>query len=161
MSKRVLVSILLIPSIVVLLGVLTRPCEVLNFILGPVDDPQYFCSGPDPSPLPEFSSSTVLQECSAGKTVTIGRGQTIAVDLLNSACVDFTTRWRDFSVSNESVLETALAPTSRGGACDRWDEIAIYRAVGRGQSSISAVQTVCGWQGCGRSHRWTVTVKVS
>ncbi len=39
MSKRTLVSILLLPALVVVLALATHPDEALNFILGPVDDP--------------------------------------------------------------------------------------------------------------------------
>jgi hypothetical protein len=160
--KRVVVSILLIPALVVVAGLALRSDEVLNFILGPVDDPQYFCFTPDPSPVADVSSSTVLQECSAGKTVSIGRGETIAVDLQNSPGVDRTTNWHDFNVSDESVLQTVVAPT-RKGVHGRSDMIAVYWAVKRGHSKISAVQLVCGAIGgaCGRDHRWTVTVEVS
>lgn len=163
MSKRALVSILLLPAIVVAFGVATRSDEVLNSILGPIDDQQYFCFRSDPSPVADLNSSTVLQECSAGKTVTIGRGQTIAVDLQNSSCIDSKTNWQDFNVSDESVVQTVLAPTTGGGACARSDRIAVYRAVKTGQSSISAVQVVCGGPhaACGRNHRWKVTVEVS
>jgi hypothetical protein len=163
MSKRALVGILLLPAIIVVLGLTLRSDQVLNFILGPVDDPQYFCFRSDPSPVVDVATSTVLQECSAGKTVSIRRGETIAVDLQNSSCVDSTTSWHDFHVSDGSILQTVVAQTSRGGACTRSDEIAVYRAVKTGQSSISAVQLVCGGigGGCGREHRWKVTVAVS
>lgn len=162
MSKRALVGILLLPAFVAVLGLLLRGDEVLNFILGPIDDQQYFCFRSDPSPVADLSSSTVLQECSAGKTVKIGRGQTIAVDLQNSSGVDSSTSWHDFNVSDESILQTILAPTNRGGARSS-DEIAVYRAAKRGQSNISAVQVVCGGPHsfCGRNHRWKVTVEVS
>jgi hypothetical protein len=161
MTKRVLVSILLLPAIIVGLGIVTHVDRVLNFILGPVDDPQYFCFFPDPSPVADLGSSTVLQECSAGKTVSIRRGETIAVDLPNPFGVDRTTSWHDFNVSDESVLQTVVAPTSKTIHFRR-DEIAVYRAVKTGRSSISVLQAVCGAPGggCGRDHRWKVTVEV-
>jgi hypothetical protein len=77
--KRVLVGVLLIPAMVLVAGLALRSDEILNFILRPVDDPQYLCFVPDASPLTGLASSTVLQECSAGKTVNIARGETIAV----------------------------------------------------------------------------------
>jgi hypothetical protein len=160
MSKRALVSILLLPAIVVALGFATRPDELLNFILGPVDDPGYFCGAPDASPVADLGSSTVLQECSAGKTVKIGRGETIAVDLQNQYGVDRYSDWHDFTVSDESVLQTVIAP-SRRGIRPRSDEIAVYRAIKAGESTISAVQVACGATGgCGRDHRWKVAVEV-
>jgi hypothetical protein len=160
--KRVVFSILLIPALVVVMGLALRSDEVLNFIFGPVDDPQYFCFTPDPSPIAGVTSSTVLQECSAGKTVSIGRGEPIAVDLQSSTGVDRTPSWHDFNVSDESVLQTVVAPT-RTGVHGRSDMIAVYRAVKRGRSSISAEQLVCGGIGgsCGRDHRWKVTIEVS
>jgi predicted secreted protein len=160
MSKRSLVGILLLPAMVVVVGLATRSDQVLNFILGPVDDPQYFCFTSDPSPAAGLNSSTVLQECSAGKTMHIGRGETIAIDL-RSGGVDSATNWHDFHVSDASVLQTVVAPTNTS-ATGPSEEIALYRAVKTGQSSISAVQVRCGWNGsCGRNHRWKVTVEVS
>jgi hypothetical protein len=160
MSKRALVGILLLPALVVGLGLATRGDQLLNFILGPVDDPGYFCGAPDPSPVADMGSSTVLQECSAGKTVTIGRGETIAVDLQNHYGIDRYSDWHDFSVSDESVLRTVVAPTS-GGIRSPSDDIAVYRALKAGESTISAVQMTCGAPGgCGRDHRWRVTVEV-
>jgi hypothetical protein len=173
MSKRVLVSILLLPAIVVAFGLATRPNELLNFILGPIDDPRYFCGAPDPSPVADLGSSTVLQECSAGKAMTIRRGETIAVALQNNYGVDRYSDWHDFNVSNESVLRTVVAPSARhqvsatGAGISRVvytrnDEIAVYRALKAGESIISAVQVACGATGgCDRDHRWNVTVDVN
>ncbi|HEX7264014.1 MAG TPA: hypothetical protein VF383_07530 [Candidatus Dormibacteraeota bacterium] len=160
--KRVLVGVLLIPAMLLVAGVVFRSDEILNFILGPVDDPQYFCVTPDPSPLADVGSSTVVQECSAGKTVSIGRGETIAVDLPNSPGVDQTRTWHDFRVSDGSVLQTVIAPTTRGDR-RRSDLLAVYRAVKSGRSSISVMQLVCGAIGgaCGRDHLWKVTIQAS
>jgi hypothetical protein len=159
-SKRAAVGILLVPALVVGLGLLWNGEQVVNFILGPVDDPRYFCDAPQPSPVADLGSSTVLQECSAGKTVPIGRGKTIAVDL-QSGGVDMVPNWHDFHVSDESVLQTVVAARADTSA-HRRDEIAVYRAVRTGQSTISAVQVVSGWNGStGRSHVWRVTVVVS
>jgi hypothetical protein len=158
MTKRAMVGIFLLPAMLVVLGLVLRSDQVLNFILGPVDNPQYFCSIPDPSPVTELGSSTILQECSAGKTVSIGRGETIAIELPYGG-TDSITTWHDFHVSDESVLQTVVAPTNtsyRG----RSEEIALYRAAKTGQSRISAVQTTC-FRSCGRDHRWMVTVEVS
>jgi hypothetical protein len=157
MTKRALVGIVLLPAMLVVMGLVLRSEEVLNFILGPVDDPQYFCYVPDPSPVTKLGSSTILQECSAGKTVSIGRGETIAIDLLSGG-IDSATNWHDFHVSDESVLQMVVAPTNTS-ATGPSEEIALYRAVKTGQSSISAVQVSCG-QSCGRGHRWKVTVEV-
>jgi hypothetical protein len=138
---------------VVTLGLATRSDQALNFILGPVDDPQYFCITSDPIPVADVGSPTTLQECSAGKTVRIGHGETIAIDL-RSGGIDSTTSWHDFHLSDEGVLQMVVAPanTSAAGASH---EIALYRAVKPGQSNISAVQVRCGRNGgCGRDHRW-------
>ena len=163
MSKRALVSILLLPAMVMAWGVATRYDQVLNFILGPVDDPQYFCGTPDPSPLADLGTTIVLQECSAGKTVTIKRGETIAVDLPQDLCVDLCTDWHDLGVSDQSVLGAVTAPTRRVSRF-RSDEIAAYRALKAGHSTISAVLVQCGDSnggGCRRGHRWSVTVQVA
>jgi hypothetical protein len=161
--KRVVFSILLIPAMLLVAGVVVRSDEILNFVLGPVDDPQYFCVAPDPSPVADVGSSTVLQECSAGKTVSIAGGEMIAVDLQNSPGVDQTRTWHDFNVSDASVLQTVIAPTSRVDR-RRTDLIAVYRAVKSGHSSVTVKQLVCGGIGggwCGRDHLWKVTVEVS
>jgi hypothetical protein len=168
-SKRALVSILLLPAIVVGFALATRPFTLLNFILGPVDDPGYFCGAPDRSPVADPGSSAVLQECSAGKTVSIRRGDRVAVDLQNNFGVDTYSDWHDFNVSDESVLRTVVAPTNRAsttrtvdGVFRRSDEIAVYRAIKAGESTISAVQESCfAPNGCGRDHRWKVTVDVT
>jgi hypothetical protein len=159
--KRVLVSILLLPAMIVAYGLAVRSDQVLNFILGPDDDPLYFCSAPDPSPIADMGSSTVLQECSAGKTVTIGLGETVAVDLLNCYRAVAQSDWHDFNVSDESVLRTVVSPTTRGIA-PRTDEIAVYRSLKAGQSTISVIPVNCGANGHpSRDHRWKVTVEVS
>jgi hypothetical protein len=145
-----------------MLGLATSGDQLLNFILGPVDDLSYFCNAPDPGPVAHIGSSTVLQECSAGKTVTIKRGETVAVDLPNSYGVDTSDEWHDFSVSDQSVLGMVVAPTRRD-THSRSDEIAVYRALKSGQSTISAVLVHCGGHlgRCGRGHRWKTTVEVS
>jgi hypothetical protein len=167
-----MVSVLLLPAIVVAFGLVTRPDPILNFVLGPVDDPRYFCGAPDPSPVADVSSSTVLQECSAGKAVSVRRGETIAVDLQNDYGVDTSSDWHDLNVSDEAVLRTVIAPNARfqlsatGAGTSRVvykrnDEIAVYRVLKAGKSTISAVQVTCyGHGGCGRDHRWKVTVEV-
>ena len=168
-----MVSILLLPAIVVAFGLATRPNQLLNFFLGPDDDPRYFCGAPDATPVADLGSSTVLQECSAGKAVRVRRGETIAVDLPNNYGVDRSSDWHDFNVSDKSVLGTVVAPNARlqvsatGTGISRVvytrnDEIAVYRALKAGESTISAVQVACGAPGgCDRDHRWTVTVDVS
>jgi hypothetical protein len=157
MTKRALVGILLLPTVLVVMALVLRSDEVLNFILGPVDDPHYFCFVPDPSPVTDLGSSTILQECSAGKTVSIGHGKTVAIEL-PSGGIDSITIWHDFHVSDESVLQTVVAPTNTS-ATGPSKEIALYRAVKTGQSSISALQAICV-RSCGRDHRWKVTIQV-
>ncbi len=147
---------LILPAIVVSLGLFTHIGEVLNFIVGPDNDPGYFCVAPDPSPVPDIGSSTVLQDCSAGKTVSIKRGETIAIDLFASD------GWHELNVSDQSILGTVVAPTKRDTPGRfRTDEIALYRGLKPGQATISFVQVQCGGPfGCGRSNSWRVTVQV-
>lgn len=182
MSKRALVSILLLPALVVSLGLATHPDEALNFILGPVDDPSYFCNGPDLSPVTSIAAATVLQNCAAGKTFTLAKGQTIAVDLQSYNGIDTRTQWTDVTVSDARVLSTVSGPyrvkdvapaPSSGSSCSvrcstygpgRLDEVAIYRATRTGRATLSAVQQFCTGNfggGCGRTYRWNVTVRVS
>ncbi len=163
MSKRALVSILLLPALIAVLGLATQTDEVLNFILGPVDDPSYFCVTPDPSPVTSIAASTVLQDCAAGKTFTLPKGQTVAVDLRGGAGVDSATQWTDVTVSDGKVLSTVSRPARvRGVDKMRLDEVAVYRATQTGQATLSAVEQQCGFGGnCSRGQLWRVTIRVT
>jgi hypothetical protein len=161
-SKKDLALILLSPAILAAILLWQNQEHVLGFIFGPINDPGYFCGTPDPSPVADLGTTMVLQECSAGKTVTIKRGETIAVDLQQSHGVDIGSDWHDLGVSDLSVLGTVVAPTSRDSRL-RSDEIAAYRALEAGQSTISAV--LVQYSGSSdrydRGHRWSVTVQVA
>ena len=61
----------------------------------PIDDPGYFCGGPDPSPVTSIAATYILQDCAAGKTFTVAKGQTIAVDLQGGNGVDTSIQWTD------------------------------------------------------------------
>jgi hypothetical protein len=162
-SKKDLALIFLSPVILAAIVLWQNQYQIVGFILGPISDPGYFCGTPDPSPVADLGTTMVLQECSAGKTVTIRRGETIAVDLQHYYCVDMCSDWHDLGVSDQSVLGTIVAPTRRDSRL-RSDEIAAYRALEAGQSTISAVLVRCGdsnWGGCDRGHRWSVTVQVA
>jgi hypothetical protein len=162
-SKKDLALILLSPAILAAIVLWQNQDHVLGFIFGPINDPGYFCGTPDPSPVADLGTTIVLQECSAGKTVTIKRGETIAVDLPQDLCVDLCTDWHDLGVSDQSVLGAVTAPTRRDSRF-RSDEVAAYRALEAGQSTISAVLVQCGDSnggGCRRGHRWSVTVQVA
>ena len=162
MTKKDLALILLSPAILAAIVLWQSQEQIAGFIFGPVNDPGYFCGTPDPSPVADLGTTLVLQECSAGKTVTIKRGETIAVDLHHYSCADMCRDWQDLGVSNQSVLGTVVAPTRREIRFGS-DEIATYRAVEAGQSTISAVLVQCGNSiyRCDRGHRWTVTVRVA
>jgi hypothetical protein len=159
--KRVLVSILLLPALIAAVFLAVWVPSILNFVLGPINDPGYFCSTPDPTPVVNLNATVVLQECSAGKTVTISQGATIAVDLQNFFGVDTSDDWHDLGISDSSVLETVVSPSSRG-IRPRSDEIAVYRALRVGQSTISAVlRHSGGGGGYARGHLWSVTIRVT
>ena len=165
-AARVLLTLLAIG--LVLLPVRDR---VLSFVFGPDGDPRFFCTAPDPSPLPTIESAKVLQECSAGETVAVRSGEIIAVDLPAGLGVDTSATWNAFSVSDHSVLDTIAAPSvlesrttdNRGITRIRQDTVSLYRAAKAGESTISAVQTWCTANGggyCNRPHRWSVRVQV-
>ena len=159
--KRVLISVLLLPGVLVVVFLAVWAPSILNFVLGPINDPGYFCSTPDPTPVGNLNATVVLQECSAGKTVTISRSTTIAVDLQNVFGVDTSDSWHDLGPSDGSVLETVVSPSSRG-IRPRSDEIAVYRALSVGQSMITAVlRHSGGGGGYARGHLWSVTVRVT
>jgi hypothetical protein len=133
--------------------------------VAPVDDPSYFCGAPDPSPVTPIAASTLLQDCAAGKTVTLAKGSTVGVDLQGGNGVDTWYQWTDVTVSNAHVLSTVSPPTRvRGVPPQRLDEVAVYRAAQTGEATLSAVEQFCtanGGGGCRRGHLWIVTVLVS
>ena len=138
---------------------------VYNAEVAPIADPSYFCGAPDPSPVTSIAASTILQDCAAGKTVTLARGLTVAVDLQGGNGVDTWYQWTDVTVSDGQVLSTVSPPARvRGVPPQRLDEVAVYRAAKTGQATLSAVQQFCtanGGGGCRRGHLWSVTVRVS
>jgi hypothetical protein len=159
--KRVLISTLLLPGLLVVVFLAMWAPSILNFVLGPINDPGYFCTTPDPTPVANLNATVVLQECSAGKTVTISRGTTIAVDLQNFFGADTSDSWHDLDTSDSSVLETVVSPSSRG-IRPRSDEIAVYRALRVGRATITAVlRHSGGGGGYARGHLWRVTVRVT
>jgi hypothetical protein len=162
-SKKDLALILLSPVILAAIVLWRDQEQIVGFVFGPINDPSYFCGNPDPSPVADLGTTMVLQECSAGKTVTIKRGETIAVDLRHYYCVDKCSDWHDLGVSDQSVLGTVVAPTTRDSRLHS-DEIAAYRALKAGRSTISAVIVQCAYSNnerCDRGHRWSVTVRVA
>jgi hypothetical protein len=166
--KRTIVSILLVPGLLaVVLLALSAP-SIINSIQGPSDDPSLLCRSADPSPVAEASDAQlVLQACAAGKTFTIRRGETIAVDLTGSGDVDTSGTFHDLSVSDSSILGTIVGPrtiylNSRGGTQGRFfDYFAVYIGVRSGQATISAVLNTCVNAGCHDTNRWRATVRVT
>ena len=137
---------------------------IYNAAFAPIDDPSHWCQVPDPSPVTSITATTVLQDCAAGKTFTLAKGQTIAVDLQGGNGVDTWTQWTDVVVSDGHVLSTVSAPVRvRGVPPQRLDEVAIYRATQTGQATVSAVDQWCtanGGGGCRRGYLWSVTIRV-
>lgn len=162
--KRVIISTLLIPG---LLGLLLLP-SIIDLLRGPSDDPSLLCQSADPSPLTEVSNADlVLQACAAGKTFTIRRGDTIAVDLTGSGGVDTSGTFHNLTVSDSSILSTVVAPKTialniRNGTRGRFfDYLSIYRAVRTGRATISALLNTCWNGGCNDTNRWRATVQVT
>lgn len=169
--KRTLVGVLIVGVLFLAPALLIGGGRVLNLVLGPDDDPHFFCTAPDPSPFPTISSSTVLQGCSAGKTVTIKHGDTLAVDLPSDMCIDQCSTFHDFAVSDQSVLKLIGPPATKllrstdssGFVFVRQDLIADYLALKAGESTVSAVSTWCSANTgrCARAHRWRADVRVT
>lgn len=129
-----------------------------NVAFGPND---YSCNVADPTPLTDIRSRYLLQECAAGKSFAISRGETIAIDLQNHYGVDTYEEWRDLSAADSSVLGTVEAPT-RIGLRPRSDEVAVYAGLRSGVSEVTATRYSCGSFGtCGGRQRWRVKVRVS
>ena len=136
---------------------------IYSAAFAPIDDPAYFCGAPDPSPVTSIAATDILQDCAAGKTFTLAKGEAIAVDLQGGNGVDTWTQWSDVSVSDGQVLSTVRAPARvRGFPPQRLDEVAVYRATKTGQATLTAVEQWCsGNTGtCRRGHLWRVTVWV-
>ena len=146
-------------------GCLAVGVWIYNAAIAPIDDPSYFCGTPDPSPVTSIAASAILQDCAAGKTFTLAKGQTIVVDLQGGNGVDTWTQWTDVVVSDGQVLSPVSAPARvRGIPPQRLDEVAIYRATQTGQATLSAVEQWCtanGAGGCRRGHLWSVTIRVN
>ncbi len=130
----------------------------------PLDDPSlFFCSSPEPSPPSSIVADTILQACAAGTTVTLSRGQTVAVALAAGYDVDRWTQWTDISVSDRNVVSaldgspyTLPGPTNSNVAY----ELAVFRANQPGKTTISAIYRGCSPLGCNRGIRWWVTIEV-
>ncbi len=132
-------------------------------LYGPIDDPAYFCASSDPSPAAGIAASLILQDCAAGKTYILARGATVAIDLPGGHGIDTSTTWKDVGVSNESVLAT-VAPLGKVGNEYNFEEVAVYRASQKGESTISATQVGCSANfggTCDRDHRWVVKIEVT
>jgi hypothetical protein len=159
MHNRTIAGFLLIPALVVVVSVvlainrerIADRFEKLN------DDPQLFCSQPDPSPVAEGNgASLILQDCAAGKINTVPRGGTIAVDLIGSSSADTKYEFRDLSVSDPSILQTVVAPKTIDS-----DYFALYQGVRSGRVTITATYRYCFNDKCVDSMLWETTAVVS
>src|SRR5258708_22605958 len=85
MHKGGVGSLLLVAALgvaVVAAVVVTNLGRIVDRFETPNDDPQFFCSLPDPSPVAEANStSLVLQGCAAGKTFSVPPCGPICSDL--------------------------------------------------------------------------------
>ena len=148
------------------LALATIGTTVLAYHAGnaPYDDESSFCSTPDPSPPTSVEADRILQECAAGTTVRLSRGQTVAIVLAAHYGVDTQSRWTDLSVSDGNVV------TSLGGSpymlpgppnSQLQYEVARFKASQPGETTVTAVYRGCGIVGCDRGVRWWVTIQVS
>ena len=131
----------------------------------PLDDPSFFCHSPDPSPPSSIVADRILQECAAGKTITLSRGQAVAVALEAEWNVDVGTQWGDLSVANSNVLRDVATPITVPGPANSHRDftVAVYRAYQPGEATISAVWRWCNGNlmTCDRGARWSVTIEVN
>src|SRR5260370_22088018 len=115
MHKRGVARLLLIPALVVAVVaamVVTNLGRIVDRFETPNDDPQFFCSLPDPSPVAEVNGTNlVLQGCAAGKTYTLPRGGTIPIELASGGGLDSGAGFHDLTVSDPSILHTVSSPT--------------------------------------------------
>ncbi len=161
MHKRAVGSLLLIPALgvaVVAAVVVTNLGRIVDRFETPNDDPQFFCSLPDPSP--------VAEGCAAGKTYTLPRGGTIAIDLASGGGLDSGAEFHDLTVSDPSILQTVSAPrtidaSTRDGTPGRHsDYFAVYRGIRTGRVTITALYRTCFNTSCNDTFQWEVTVQV-
>lgn len=132
----------------------------------PFDDPSSFCYLPDPSPPSSVVADSILQDCAAGKTTTLSRGQTVAVVLRAYSNVDQYEEVTDFSVSDPNVVSAVGgSPYSLPGPRNSGFhyEVALFTANQPGETTISAVDRYCNGnlQMCNRGFRWWVTIQVT
>ena len=170
MHKRPVAGLLLIPALVVAVVaavVVTNLGRIVDRFETPNDDPQFFCSLPDPSPVAEANgTSLVLQGCAAGKTYTLPRGGTIAIDLASGGGLDSGAEFHDLTVSDPSILQTVSAPrtidaSTRDGTPGRHsDYFAVYRGIRTGRVTITALYRTCFNTSCNDTFQWEVTVQV-
>ena len=98
-------------------------------LFSPIDDPRFFCQLPIATPVSAVTSYALLQNCAAGRTFTLARGEPIAVDLTDYFGVDHGPQWTDLTVSDGHVLATITAPSVIIDTKNRRvDEVAVYRA---------------------------------
>lgn len=169
MPTRALVGLVLVPALVlaVLLAVTNRE-KIIDRFESPNDDPGVFCSSPDPSPVAETNAaSLILQGCSAGKTYSLPRGGTIAIDLASGGRLDSGAEFHGLTISDRSILETVIAPktieasTGDGAQHALLDYFALYRGIRSGNATISALYRVCLNSTCNDTFRWEAFVRVS
>jgi hypothetical protein len=167
MHNEPVVGLVLIPALIVAIVaavLVTNRERIADRFETPNDDPQFFCSLPDPSPVAEATGTSLLLEgCAAGKTYELKRGATMAVDLATGGRLDSGAQFHDLTVSDPSILQAVSAPvaikSTRDGAT-ALDYVAVYKGVQSGRVTISALYRVCFGR-CTDSMRWETTVQVS
>jgi hypothetical protein len=168
MHKRKLAAIVLISTLVVAVVaalLVTNRERIADRFETPNDDPQFFCSSPDPSPAAEVNgTSLVLRDCAAGKTDTLPRGSTIAIDLASGGRIDSGADFHDLTFSDPSILQTVSLPraiTSTRNGTPALDFVAVYKGIHSGYVIISALYRVCLGGSCSDSLRWEATVQIT
>ena len=135
-----------------------------NALNVPLDDPGYFCNSPDPSPPSSIAADTILQDCAAGKTISLSRDETVAVALVDLWNVDVGTQWIDLAAADPNVLREVRLASVPGPANSQLTYlVGVYRANQPGETTLSAVQHCCNqnFGSCDRGRRWSVTIKVT
>ena len=168
MSRPAVFGLVLSAAVVVIAvaaAFAARPEGIADKLLEhPNDDPQFFCSAPDPKPVVAANDSDLLlQDCAAGTTHQLALGATLTIDLASGGRLDSAAVYHGLALSDPAILQTVSAPATIAGTREgtpAFDYVATYRGVRGGTVTISALYRTCLNGKCVDTLRWEAVVQV-